>query len=130
MKYSIKSWFLAKNFNQEEIDRILNGELVVWSQTEKAYQFKVKGNAKMIFWCPKSCVESELEILVKEEEHKELIEKSFDSFAALKDFAKKNGVKVTPHMKKSSILANMGKDICECALAKNIISVKEYSMFY
>lgn len=67
---SIKTWFLEKNFSQNERYLIATGELTIVKETEKAYNFKCESDyGEFTFWCPKSCVtkESEKKFVSKEE---------------------------------------------------------------
>lgn len=64
---SIKSWFLSKNFNQNEQyiikTAIMGGELSIERETEKAILFKANSDwGTLTFWCPKSCLVDSSEI--------------------------------------------------------------------
>lgn len=74
---TIKTWFLEKNFSQDERYLIVTGDLTVIKETEKAYQFRCESDyGTKTFWCPKSCTISESERrFATEEEMKEFKEK-------------------------------------------------------
>ena len=92
--YGIKTWFLNKNFTQGQAQVIkeaeLGGELVVASETEKAVKFVASSDfGRITFWCPKSCLITEVEI----NRTNERMNAGLNYNMTLVVFAKENGIK-------------------------------------
>ena len=74
---TIKTWFLNKNFTQNERMVIesadMGGELEILKETEKAVFFQATSDwGTLKFWCPKSCL-TENETKKERKERKERI---------------------------------------------------------
>ena len=100
LNYSIKKWFLDKNFSQNERYviqcAIMGGELEVLGETEKAIKFKANSDyGYLVFWCPKSCLSENMTEQEKrwEQERQNNIKSGLEYNSKLVEFAKKNGVK-------------------------------------
>ena len=106
----IKSWFLTKNFNQQEIYQInlaeAGGELDVINETEKAYRFAATTDfGTFRFWCPKSCVISDEELAAQEKKLDEAFKRGLDYNQKLLQLAKDAGLKVRRGMRTVTIIA-------------------------
>ncbi len=100
INYDIKSWFLNKNFTQNERSiiecAIMSGELKVLNETEKAIRFKADSDyGYFIFWCPKSCLTENMTEQEKqwEQEKQNRIISGINYNHKLVEFAKANGIK-------------------------------------
>lgn len=103
---SIKSWFLSKNFNQNEQYiikcAIIGGELSIERETEKAILFKANSDwGTLKFWCPKSCLIEASEI----EEIAPASSKGLEYNALLVEYGKQNKIKgIRKGLKTSTLL--------------------------
>ena len=83
----VKSWFLAKNFTENERFAISVSDLSIEKETEKAVFIKATSDYGVIkFWCPKSC-------LTTNEEQSQAIENKINRYEALINWCKANNVK-------------------------------------
>lgn len=125
----IKTWFLNKNFNQNEryyIQLAMYGnELLVIGETEKAYKFAAHTDlGTFTFWCPKSCIMTAEEIEVEREKaaaEAKAQEDRFAKYEQLKQFAKSKGIKLTGRMKKSTLLSKFSDEQYKEAMAMGLI---------
>lgn len=115
----IKNWFLNKNFNYNEKYIIENGNLSIAQETEKAVKIvAISKFGNLVFWCPKSCLETEAERTARSES-------AFDKYEQLKQFAKENGVKVTARMRKQTLLDRMTTELKKQAVEKGLLTQYE-----
>ncbi len=125
----IKTWFLNKNFNQNEryyIELAMCGnELLVIGETEKAYKFAAHTDyGTFKFWCPKSCIMTAEEIEAEREKaaaEAKAQEDRFAKYEQLKQFAKSQGIKLTGRMKKSTLLSKFSDEQYKEAMALGLI---------
>lgn len=86
----IKEWFLYKEFDQNERLVMQYDEMTIERETEKAYLLKWNSDfGYFTKWVPKSCICTAEEI----ETECKRIEKAFDYYDMLVNYAKENGVK-------------------------------------
>lgn len=106
--YGIQSWFLYKNFDQNEryiIQRAeFSDELNVAAITEKAVKFIAHSDfGTFRFWVPKKCLITEEEIIRKEQ----ALEKGLEYNRTLLQIAKNNGLRVRKGMKTQTLVAKL-----------------------
>ena len=130
---TIKSWFLNKNFNQQQRYIIetaqMGGELEIVKETEKAYFFKIESEfGAFTFWCPKSCIEEKTvvvspEIITKAEVNNNNYEEKFVKGAKVKYLGGRKIFTVeSEHISYGSVWLNNGKRkrISELEIVENI----------
>lgn len=109
----IKDWFLNKNLTANERYVVemaqVNDELTVMKETEKAVQFQAVSDFGTIkFWCPKSCIMTEGEVVKVVEEKNAKISAGLNYNETLLKLAKDNKVKgVRKGMKTVTLAAKL-----------------------
>ena len=108
--YGMKSWFLDKNFSQNERYVIglslINSEndVKIMSETEKAVKVKFCSDfGNITCWIPKSCCLSREEAEAEEKEREERLQRGLGYNQMLLDYAKENKLRVRRGMRTETI---------------------------
>lgn len=113
---TIKTWFLEKNFTERERS-VMTGEPAVTRETEKAMLLTWGTDfGKIARWVPKSCIVTDAELAAENTPEKcaarmAAIKAREDSYQALVDLCKANGIKARKGWKVATMkakLADMG----------------------